>query len=255
MEMSEYHPHYRGAVLMRKTHIVGNWKMNQSIEEIKAFFNELSNENLTSEAWIAPQAIHLALVQDLAGSNFKVGSQNCAYEDSGAFTGEISPKSLKDMGAHFTIIGHSERRAIFGENHQTLNNKTTKALENDLTVIFCIGETLEEREAGKVEEVLAEQISKGLEGISSDKVIVAYEPVWAIGTGVTASPQQAQDAHAFIRTFLKDKTQLNAEETIILYGGSVKPSNVKELLDCPDIDGGLVGGASLKADTYRGLFI
>lgn len=240
---------------MRKTHIVGNWKMNQSLEEIKAFFNALSSENLTSEAWIAPQSLHLGLVKELAGDKFKVGTQNSAYEDNGAFTGEISPKNIKEMGLHFTIIGHSERRSIFGETHEVLNRKTKKALENDLTVIFCIGETLEEREAGKVEEVLAEQISKGLEGVDSSKVIVAYEPVWAIGTGVTASPEQAQDAHAFIRKFLGEKTKLNAEETVILYGGSVKPANVKELLNCPDIDGGLVGGASLKADTYKGLFV
>jgi len=240
---------------MRKTHIVGNWKMNQSIDEIKNFFNALESENLSSEAWIAPQALHLGLVKELSGTKFKVGTQNCAYEDSGAFTGEISPKYIKDMGLHFTIIGHSERRSVFGETHETLNKKTKKALENDLVAIFCIGETLEQREAGKVEEILAEQISKGLEGIDSSKVIIAYEPVWAIGTGVTASPEQAQDAHAFIRKFLAENTKLNAEETIILYGGSVKPANVKELLNCPDIDGGLVGGASLKADTYKGLFI
>ncbi|OIQ19221.1 MAG: triose-phosphate isomerase [Bacteriovorax sp. MedPE-SWde] len=240
---------------MRKTHIVGNWKMNQSTEEIKSFFNELANESLTSEAWIAPQALHLGLVKELATDKFKVGTQNSAYEDNGAFTGEISPKSIKDMGLHFTIIGHSERRSIFGETHEVLNKKAKKALDNDLTVIFCIGETLEEREAGKVEEVLSEQISKGLKDVASDKVILAYEPVWAIGTGVTASPEQAQDTHAFIRKFLAKETNLNADKTVILYGGSVKPSNVKELLACEDIDGGLVGGASLKAETYKGLFI
>jgi triosephosphate isomerase len=239
---------------MRKVHIVGNWKMNQTIEEIKFFFNGVQGATLSHEAWIAPQTLHLSLVKELAGSDVKVGAQNCAYENSGAFTGETSPAALKDMGLHFVIIGHSERRSIYKEDHTTLNNKVKKALENDLTVIFCVGETLEEREAGKVEAVLEEQLAKGLKGVNSNKVIIAYEPVWAIGTGVTASPQQAQDAHAFIRKYLADKTPFNAEETIILYGGSVKPDNVKELLECTDIDGGLVGGASLKSESYLGLF-
>lgn len=240
---------------MRKVHIVGNWKMNQSIQEIDAFFDTLKEENLEHEAWIAPQSLHLAKVKYLSGNKFKVGAQNCAYEDNGAFTGEISPKSIAEMGLDFVIIGHSERRSIFGESHEVLNKKVKKALENNLTAIFCIGETLEEREAGKVETVLEEQLKEGLKDINSDKVIIAYEPVWAIGTGVTASPEQAQEAHAFIRKYLAEKTELDASKTILLYGGSVKPSNVKELLSCEDIDGGLVGGASLKADTYKGLFV
>ena len=236
--------------MSRKVHIVGNWKMNQSIEEIKSFFSDLSSESFSGEAWIAPQTLHLSLVKELAGNKFKVGAQNCAYENSGAFTGETSPAALNDMGIDFVIIGHSERRSIYNEDHATLNIKTKRALENSLTVIFCIGETLEQREAGKVEAVLKEQLSQGLKDINSDKVIIAYEPVWAIGTGVTASPGQAQEAHAFIRSYLREETSFNADETIILYGGSVNPANVKELLSCSDIDGGLVGGASIKAESY-----
>ncbi|TGD45822.1 triose-phosphate isomerase [Halobacteriovorax sp. Y22] len=238
----------------RTKYIVGNWKMNQNTQDVIAFFDAIDSTKLRHEAWIAPQAIHIPICLQNT-DDFKIGAQNCATENSGAFTGEISPASLKDIGAEFVIIGHSERRSIFKEADQTLNKKTKLALENDLFVIFCIGETLEEREAGKVEEVLATQLAQGLAGVSSEKIIIAYEPVWAIGTGVTASPEQAQEAHAFIRQYINENLSLDGEKTSILYGGSVKPANVEDLLSCKDIDGGLVGGAALKADSYLGLHV
>jgi triosephosphate isomerase len=240
---------------MRQVHIVGNWKMNQSVEEINTFFNELGDlKDIKCQAWIAPQAIHFGKLLDQ--KTVKVGAQNCAENDSGAFTGELSPKSIKDIGAHFVIIGHSERRSIYKETDALLNAKTHKALENDLQVIFCIGETLEQREAGQVEAVLKEQLTVGLKGLSSNhigKIIVAYEPVWAIGTGVVATPEQAQDAHKFTREVLCEIEGFNAEETVILYGGSVKPANVEGLLEKADIDGALVGGASLKGQSFKDL--
>ena len=238
----------------RTKYIVGNWKMNQNTEDVIAFFDAIDNSKLRHEAWIAPQAIHIPICLQNT-DDFKIGAQNSATKNCGALTGETSPASLKDLGAHFVIIGHSERRAIFNEDDQTLNTKTKLALENGLVAIFCVGETLQEREAGKVEEVLAGQLSKGLAGISSEEVIIAYEPVWAIGTGVTATPQQAQEAHAFIRKFIGENLELNSEQTSILYGGSVKPENVEDLLSCKDIDGGLVGGAALNAASYLGLHI
>ncbi|MEE3077933.1 MAG: triose-phosphate isomerase [Bdellovibrionota bacterium] len=237
----------------RDVYIVGNWKMNQSLEEIDSFLNQISTLNSNNHAWIAPQALHISKCLEKKPGFLKVGSQNCAHEDSGAFTGELSPKSLKEIGVHFTLIGHSERRSLYGEGDDLLYKKTLKALENNLYVIFCIGETLEEREAGKVEEVLSEQLSNGLRDIDSKNVLIAYEPVWAIGTGVTASPEQAGEAHKFIRNYIKENMKLDAQTTPILYGGSVKPENIKELLSNEDIDGGLVGGASLKADSYINL--
>lgn len=241
---------------MRQKLICGNWKMNQSVEEIKNFFSEMSKHKgaYKSLAWVAPQFIHIPLVQDLARSlNIMVGAQNCAYKDSGAFTGEVSPLSLKDMNVDFTIIGHSERRTIYKEDDKTLNDKTQLALKNNLKVIFCVGETLEEREANKTESVVERQTLEGLKNIPEDKrseVIIAYEPVWAIGTGKNATPAQAEEVHAFIRNKLLSRVGFNAEKTLILYGGSVKPSNIEELINQKNIDGALVGGASLKANDF-----
>lgn len=243
---------------MRKTLVVGNWKMNQSVKDIETFLNEFKSSNFSSEAWIAPQFIHQGLCLNLANnlglSNISVGAQTCSEFDNGAFTGEVSAKALKDLGAKFVIIGHSERRAIYKEAHEVLNLKTKKALAEGLKVIFCIGETLEERNSGKIESVLGEQLSLGLKDIDSSEVIIAYEPVWAIGTGVTATPQQAEETHKFVREYIKNNLKLNSEETLILYGGSVKPENAAELFSCPNIDGGLVGGASLKATSFMGLY-
>lgn len=225
--------------------LVANWKMNQNVKEIKDFlvvFNEkYSNKR---QAWIAPQAIHLPLGMSLS-TKVKWGAQNTATEDAGAFTGEISPKSLKDLGAHFTIIGHSERRTLFAETDQVLNKKTIKAIDNGLKVIFCIGETLLERESNKTFDVIRTQLELGLKDVKMSEVILAYEPVWAIGTGKTATPEQAQEVHAFIRSVVPG--------TPILYGGSVKPDNVEKLLGQKDIDGALVGGASLKAADFLAL--
>ena len=244
---------------MRKIHIVGNWKMNQTMEDITAFTKGL--ESLSGhdcEAWIAPQFIHIPYLQKCADkiSFLKVGAQNCSAELSGAFTGDSSLVALKEMGTHFAIIGHSERRAIFGEGHELLNKKTHQCLEIGMTAIFCVGETLEQREAGITNKIIEEQILEGLKGVpasKTDKLIIAYEPVWAIGTGKTATPDQAQEVHAFIRTLLAEKLSYDSESIVILYGGSVKPGNVAELLSQKDIDGGLVGGASLKAEDFKAL--
>jgi triosephosphate isomerase len=248
--------------MARKVHIVGNWKMNQNLEEIKAFFIGLSKvkAEYPCEAWIAPQFIHLPIVKELAFTTGRVlvGAQNCSHESSGAFTGDISPASLADLGAHFTLVGHSERRAIFNEDHELLNQKTLLALENGLKVIFCVGETLEEREIGSTEAVLKHQLDNGLKDIPADKVseiIVAYEPVWAIGTGKTATPEQAEETHVFIRSHLAEHNVFTADDLVILYGGSVKPSNVTDLLGQSNIDGALVGGASLKAEDYAQLLL
>ena len=240
---------------MRQVHIVGNWKMNQTTSEVDTFFKDLGDlSEVSAQAWIAPQAIHLDRL--LKFPQIKCGAQNCAQNDSGALTGELSPKSLKDIGAHFTLVGHSERRSIYKESDELLNAKTLKALENDLVVIFCVGETLEQREANQVETVLKSQLENGLKGLNSThigKVIIAYEPVWAIGTGKVATPEQAQQAHKYTRSVLESIDGFSAQETIILYGGSVKPDNIKGLLSNEDIDGALVGGASLKGQSFKDL--
>ncbi len=241
---------------MSRTKIMaGNWKMNQTVNEITTFFSQLEKEksSFKCEAWISPQAIHLQLVKELGNKlGIKVGPQNCCNKNSGAFTGELSPLSIKDMGATFVIIGHSERRTIYKESDAVLNEKTLLALDNNLKVVFCVGETLEEREGNLTEKVLETQLTQGLKNLPKAKekdLVIAYEPVWAIGTGKNATPAQARDAHAFIRNFLV-KQGLDAQNLSILYGGSVKPDNVVELLAQDGIDGALVGGASLKASDY-----
>lgn len=246
--------------MTRKIHIVGNWKMNQTSNDIDSFFKEMSGVVVKCQSWITPQSIHIPQVkklgEDALGNMFQVGAQNCSHKTSGAFTGDVSPTSLKDIGVGFTLVGHSERRAIFNEGNQLLNQKTILALNEGLKVIFCVGETLEEREQGKTEEVVKTQLEEGLKGISAGQltdVIIAYEPVWAIGTGVTATPKQAQDAHDFIRNKVLGSVGFKIDDVVILYGGSVKPDNVEELLNCTDIDGALVGGASLKPSDFMKL--
>lgn len=245
--------------MTRKKVIYGNWKMNQNLAEVRTFFNELSSfkPDWKCVAGIAPQFIHIPEVLSLAGSlNVRVGAQNASHKNSGAFTGDISPLSLTDMGVHFTLIGHSERRSIFKEEDELLNEKTKLALTHGLEVVFCIGETLEQRKSGNTFKVIETQLANGLKDLeksSLKKIILAYEPVWAIGTGVTATPEQAGEVHTFIRNYLKEKTNFDSEETVILYGGSVKPDNVFELLSHADIDGALVGGASLKARDFADL--
>ena len=237
----------------KKKFIAGNWKMNHCLSDIIEFTKNLkTNENC--HQWIAPQYIHLLNLKDLTeGSAIKIGAQNSSNQNSGALTGEISPKALKDISAHFVIIGHSERRAIFGEENSLLREKVILALENDLNVIYCVGESLDERESNKTEAVLKKQLLEGLKGIESLKLLIAYEPVWAIGTGKTATPEMAQEAHKFIRELTHSSLSLNAENLPILYGGSVKPNNAQGLLSQIDIDGALVGGASLKAEDYNAL--
>ncbi|GAB1349071.1 hypothetical protein MASR1M107_12840 [Ignavibacteriales bacterium] len=247
---------------MRNKVIAGNWKMNNdlngTIELISGIKSELANKNIDAKLIVCPPFTSLETARELLkGSVVGLGAQNMYFEESGAYTGEISASMLKSVGVEYVILGHSERRTIFGESDETINKKVKKALSSGLKPIFCIGETLEERETGVTFDVIKRQVAKGLDGLSAsdmETVIVAYEPVWAIGTGKVASPAQAQEVHAFIRSELvKLFGSETAEGTIIQYGGSVKPDNARELLGQPDIDGALVGGACLKADSFVGI--
>lgn len=244
---------------MRKKVIAGNWKMYMDIAGavnlITGIKAGLNKDSLNCDVVICPPAVNLETANELVkNSPVGLGAQNMYFEDQGAFTGEISAPMLKAVGCGYVILGHSERRTIFGEKDELINKKVIKALASGLTPIFCIGETLEERENGTTFSVVKTQITEGLKGVSADditKVIVAYEPVWAIGTGKTASPEQAQEVHKYIRTLLSEMYgSANAESVTIQYGGSVKPENAAELLGQPDIDGALVGGACLKADSF-----
>lgn len=240
----------------REIHIVGNWKMNQTLHEISNFFIEMTKMKmeLKCKAWIAPQAIHIPILKEIAFTTgaIQVGAQNCSHVDSGAFTGETSAAALADMGAEFVLVGHSERRTIFGENNEILNQKVLTCLKNNLKAVYCVGETLAERESNTTFKVIEEQLAVGLKNVPADKahlLLIAYEPVWAIGTGKVATAEQAEEVHAFIRS----KLTQNADQTIILYGGSVKPDNIDSLLRKENIDGALVGGASLKAQDFKAL--
>ena len=244
---------------MRKKIVAGNWKMNTTVAEgaelakgIVAKVNEIPKG---VQLVVAPPFTHLVPVAEaLKGSPVALSAQNCADQPKGAFTGEVSAAMLKSVGCAYTILGHSERREYYGETSEKLVKKMALAFENGLKVIFCVGEKLEEREEGNHFDVVSAQISEVLFGLEPEQmknVVIAYEPVWAIGTGVTATSEQAQEIHAFIRkTLAAHFGEKIAEETTILYGGSCKPSNAQELFACPDIDGGLIGGASLKADDF-----
>jgi len=228
--------------------------MNKTPSEAQLFANTLVNALAgfnSFDIYIAPVFVALDRVREVvSSSNIKLAAQNMYYEDSGAFTGEVSPKMLKELGVQAVIIGHSERRRIFGETDELINKKIKKALAEGLTPIFCIGETLEERQKGLTFCVLEKQVREGLYGINAEevkRVVIAYEPVWAIGTGVVATPEQAQEAHEFVRSLLaKIYSDEVAQSITILYGGSVTPENFFGLFVKPDIDGALVGGASLK---------
>ncbi len=238
--------------------LVANWKMNKNAHEVIEFYKEfLLGYTNKREAWIAPQAIHLAFaIQEGARKGVFAGAQNCSEHLSGAYTGELSPKNLKELGTHFVILGHSERRQYFKENNPLLNAKIKTSLKEGLKVIYCVGETLPERESNQTLAIVGDQIHQGLNDMTeanAENLIIAYEPVWAIGTGKTASPAQAQEVHAFIRAELKNKFPGFGEKVRLLYGGSVKPDNVEELLGQKDIDGGLVGGASLKSKDFLAL--
>jgi len=244
---------------MRNNVVAGNWKMNKNLSEAVALIsdikNGINNLEVKTEAIICPPFVVLETAATLLKeSNVKLGAQNMHFEESGAFTGEVSASMLKSVGCEYVILGHSERRAIFNETNDVINKKNKQALKSDLKPIFCVGETLEERENGTMKSVLEVQITEGLANITEDelsKIIVAYEPVWAIGTGKTATPDQAQEVHNFIRALIANLyTQNAAEKLIIQYGGSVKPNNAAELISQPDIDGALVGGACLQADSF-----
>jgi triosephosphate isomerase len=245
---------------MRKKVVAGNWKMNLNLSEglelagsIKKYFQ--NKGTLKAEVVLCTPFIHLPVLGDiLKGSSVKFGAQNCASEPSGAFTGEVSCEMIKSTGAAYVIIGHSERRTYFKEDNDLLNKKTNLAIKSGLNIIFCCGELLPEREANIHFQVVKRQLEVGLFSIEDDnfnKIIIAYEPVWAIGTGLTATPDQAQEMHKYIRTFISEKYGSKiAGQTSILYGGSCKPSNAGEIFAMPDVDGGLIGGASLKKEDY-----
>ena len=242
---------------MRKPYIAGNWKMNMTPSEGKAFAKELVKalEGSSVKVMVAPPFVTIpAVLEAVKGSSIIVAAQNMSDNLSGAFTGEVSAKMLKDLGVTNVILGHSERRALYQENDQFINRKVLLALSEGMDVDLCIGETLEEREAGKLEEVLTRQVTEGLKGVSAEQmkhITLAYEPVWAIGTGKTATPEDADAAHAFVRSLVaKLYTKGVAEELIIQYGGSVKASNAKALMSKEHIDGALVGGASLSVEQF-----
>ncbi|CAN5618486.1 triose-phosphate isomerase [soil metagenome] len=242
----------------RPKFVAGNWKMYTSLESAKslvASLNGFLKKDETVMVTVCPPFPWLhAIAEMVKGTEISVGGQNCHFEKEGAFTGEVSPQMLVDAGCKYVILGHSERRHGLGEDDALLNKKLKAALSTSLHVIFCIGELLSEREANQTESVLERQLTGGLAGLTADdlsRVVLAYEPVWAIGTGKVATPEQAQTAHAFIRGKIATMFGENAAASLlILYGGSVKPDNAKTLLHLPDVDGALVGGASLKADSF-----
>ena len=241
---------------MRKTIVAGNWKMNASKESVnKLVMGILSGmSNVSSEVVICAPFPYLSQVEALiTHSQVRLGAQNLNTNMSGAFTGEVSADMIKDFGAQHVIVGHSERRSFYGETNTIVAEKVKTALDSDLIPLFCVGETLEQREAGETESVVAAQINTVVDLVGIDaflNIVVAYEPVWAIGTGVTASPEQAQEVHAFIRQLLANNNYDVAQQTPILYGGSMNAANAKELIACADIDGGLIGGASLKPEDF-----
>jgi triosephosphate isomerase len=247
---------------MRKPVIAGNWKMykllGESVDTALALKPLVSNSS-HCEIVIAPVFTALKTVADrLEGSNVRVAGQNCAASaDFGAHTGEVTAGMLKDVGCSHAIIGHSERRQFYGETDKSVNLKTKAALASGLTAIVCVGEMLAEREAGSAENVVKTQLDSGLEGLTvadMERIIIAYEPVWAIGTGKTATPEQAQEMHGYIRSVVAGSHGVDvADKTRILYGGSVKPDNIASLMGQPDVDGALVGGASLEAESFANI--
>ena len=240
---------------MRKTIIAGNWKMNHTGQDAKETITGLVgrvSQDVKAEVVIAPVFPYLPMAVELTkGSPIHVAAQNMHWEESGAFTGEVSPAMLVDIGVTHVIIGHSERRTYFNETDETVNKKTKAALAHNLTPIVCCGETLEQREEGITDKLVSDQTIAALQGVKDfSTIVIAYEPVWAIGTGKTATPEIAQSVHALIRTRLVEVSPKGGASTPILYGGSVKPENAHELFAQPDIDGALVGGAALKASSF-----
>ena len=245
---------------MKKNKIViANWKMNKTVSESQKFISELINDSTLKNyknVIICPSFLSImSILKKCLKNNIKLGAQNCFYEDIGSFTGEVSPIMLKKAGIEYVIIGHSERRIKLNETPDIINKKLFAALKNKLKVILCVGETKTEKDCGTEKSVILNQINSAVCGLKEidllNNLMIAYEPVWAIGTGKTASPADAQAMHKAIRDYIaKIRSTAAAENIRILYGGSMKPENAKELMACPDIDGGLVGGASLKADQF-----
>ncbi|WP_100373983.1 triose-phosphate isomerase [Bacillus sp. FJAT-45037] len=243
---------------MRKPIIAGNWKMNKTLGEAKQFVQEVKAKvpaNSEVDAVVCSPALYLeSLVSETSGTDLLVGAQNVHFEESGAFTGEISPVALKDMNVSYVIIGHSERREMFAETDETVNKKVHAAFKHNLVPIMCCGETDAEREAGKTNDVVREQVEKGLAGLSEDQVketVIAYEPIWAIGTGKSSSAADANEVCAYIRKVVASNVSETAADAVrIQYGGSVKPANIAEYMAQTDIDGALVGGASLEAQSF-----
>ncbi len=247
---------------MRQNIVAGNWKMNKTLQEGVELASELNSilagKTPNCKVVVGVPATHITeVVKTVDTEKILVSAQNCADKESGAYTGEISAAMVKSTGAACVILGHSERREYYGETNEILKEKTNLALANGLTPIFCIGEVLAEREAEKQNEVVKTQIEEALFHLSAEefgKIVLAYEPVWAIGTGKVATPEQAQEIHAYIRSVVADKYGAEvADNCSILYGGSCKPDNAKELFANPDVDGGLIGGASLKASDFVGI--
>ncbi len=244
---------------MRKAYIAGNWKMNLTPSEGAAYASSLAKavkeSGVDCRVMIAPSFVALpGVVEAVKGSGITVAAQNMANHTSGAYTGEVAPSMLKDIGVSTVILGHSERRQYYGETDEIINSKVLLALSEGMEVVLCVGETLEERQGGKLEEVLTRQIKVGLNGVDGsqmDRITIAYEPVWAIGTGMTATPEDADSAHAFIRRTVESLYSSDiAKNLIIQYGGSVKAGNIKALMSKENVDGALVGGASLTLDAF-----
>jgi len=243
---------------MRKPIIAGNWKMNKILPEAKSFLEEVKNHIPSQEkveALICAPALFLqSLVEGAKGTDIKIGAQTMHFAESGAFTGEISPKALEDLGVQYVIIGHSERRAMFNETDETVNKKVLAAFKYHLLPIVCVGETLEQRENGETMELVGNQVKKALAGLTNEQAkqtIIAYEPIWAIGTGRSSTAQDANEVCAHIRKVIAQEFSEDVAAAVrIQYGGSVKPGNIKEFMAQPDIDGALVGGASLEAQSF-----
>jgi len=243
---------------MRKPIIAGNWKMHKTLEEAKSFVKEVKSlvppQDKVDSVICAPALFLGQLVELAEGSELKIGAQNMHFEESGAYTGEISPVALADIGVDYVIIGHSERREMFAETDETVNKKVLAAFKHELTPIVCVGESLAEREAGKTNEIVGDQVKKALAGVDESAVkniVIAYEPIWAIGTGKSSSPEDANEVCAHIRGVIADIYSDDvANEVRIQYGGSVKPENIKDFLNQPEIDGALVGGASLEPRSF-----
>ena len=246
---------------MRKQIVAGNWKMNttpeQGVQLVKDILKNIGHACTSADYIVCPPYTHLSEVVKIArGTAVQVGAQNCAEEAKGAYTGEVSAEMIASLGVRYVILGHSERRQYYGETSATLNKRMAQVYANDMVPIYCVGETLEERETGKLWDVVKAQIEEVVFELTPEqfrRLVIAYEPVWAIGTGKVATADQAQEMHAFIRKTLAAKFPETAAKTPVLYGGSVKPDNAAEIFAKEDVDGGLIGGASLKAEDFLGI--